>query len=469
MKIEISVMGGNVYQVLNRTPNFPEKLESMLRNTFQGFSTSNALPTPLLRFAPVGSGYVFSVVSTRMDGRLSYYFHSYFMDQEMADQLLSISWVGLAERMKEFIELDILAQQNLLQTKGWGPFQGSPVSKPAAGERFSQIFGAYLCASGISSKICFTMPMEKTVTQMLGLLPLELRRNLSFCGPVTTAGQACGVKLYFATEENARAMDAGGNEGGELVNVIPCSGGQLAIPGYMAKERELVAQVERADVPEEVWDRLLCIFPRGGSWEQLFRLVEEMNRFPQEFKALVKNYGGEQIAKIIRSDSVSPAQVQILYQQYGKLIKGNPALLAAFTQRMPELAQATAQAETEGKKAPAMIRPAQGVSGRAETEHPETGGEKQNPPKPDGVGTPLPKKKPGMRRITRILVDGVLAVLLLVLLIKTVVSPLVTETSGDMVMITLETAGYLQSTLVAVILAFFGGVVVARLVRNLRK
>lgn len=490
MSLEIYLFGGNDYAVGERTPGFPAEIERKLCTLLPDYCVFNGRELqPFLRFSKVMDGYVLSLITIRMDSRRSYFIYNYYFEQGLADNLLACSWVGLTQRLCEFIEnKDIAVQQAQIQTYGWKDALGLQALDTIESNTIPKalICGGYLCTQReIQAKIRYTTPMEESVTDLLRLLPLALRRELSFSGPVIGAGQANGVKIYFCTAAEAAAMDNRGNEGGEQVDVIPCDDLNCLNNQKQSAKKLIEATKNGVGVSLSTWNCMLQMFPKDGTWENLFAILNDVSDLNGNFKPLCKKYGALTIAPLLRSARLVPDDVLAsIYNEHRKLFQKDGALKDAYMDRFPQESiqyeypshnpymESTQldNAHPNGADAKQQCNASSHISDGFPADVPEpcvdnTSSNKHHKKK----RTHAAQKAQVVKQLFLILSDLILAVVFAIGAYVTLQSPISVETLEQNVIITMETVHYIQHAGLSAILAFVGGVLFMKCIHDFKK
>ena len=487
--------GGDDYTAGESTADFPNDVEQALRTILPNYAASGT-PQTFLRFSRIKEYYVLSFITTQMETRLSFVFFNYCFGTDMADELLSCSWVGLTDKLFELTSMTIHEQQKLLQTYGWK--SALDLHDPEPDEicdtiPMGLICGGYLCSQAdILAKIRYSIRMEETITELLWLLPPSLRRELSFSGNVSTAGQATGVKLYFCSKKDADAMDNTGNFGGESVDIIMCNNVGSLDNSKRSAQKLLAATQAAEHVSLATWGCMRQLFPENGTWEDLFQILNDISQLEPNFKQLVKKYGAPCIARLVELNLIPDDVLHRINQKYRRIFKTSEVLENAYCGRFPqEKPQPFHPLPSQDKAAPIF------VSANQPLFNPDAVDYTQLPPEapvqgvdytlspPDAVKENRVKKARTskdratsvqkaqkiriIKQLLLILLDLVLFVILGVVAAKTLISPISAEAAEQTIVFTMETVHYIQHSALTAILTFLMGILVVRFFHNFRK
>ena len=306
--IEVCRWGGSDYNApAETTVGFPTAVAETLVADFSYLT--NVPKEAMLRFTPAEGGYVLSAIRSEVvERRACVMTVSYFMDEEMADELLGISWVGLTQRIEErLLPYPLEEQRYLLRENGWSFVKGKEEQVQLSYHlRNGFLFGACLASKPeLTAKVGYCLPFfETAVTALLSLLPISLRRQLSFCGPCSHISHADGVCLYFMPQSNEETLYRSGGVCRDRATCIECGPQGVRPSSALLGQKKLQKLQDDMQIlfdgTEEEWEWWCTLLGEDISWDGLLNVARYTKNIPEALIDLMELCSTDGMRQLIR-------------------------------------------------------------------------------------------------------------------------------------------------------------------------
>ncbi len=217
------------YRLYNKTPSFPDGFEAAILNICNNISTATADEAFGIRYSPVNGRFLLTAIFhgciSDEEKRAHNTAVNFLLNEEEATALFSHPFSAVAREVRRVSEQIIATESEvlhpipvsvLIKSKGRGR------SKTETGT--TETLSSLLCGAlaDINREQVFfacTEPEEK-LEMLLSVLPLNLRRSLSFHTNVLSASDSSGISLSLCSYSSIENLKATGFVGGDLSTKI---------------------------------------------------------------------------------------------------------------------------------------------------------------------------------------------------------------------------------------------------------